>query len=160
MVAGPIRLIRMLMPSLCQGSSGTIINMSSINGMDSYPWVGAYPAAKHALQGASASIRREARANGLPLKVVLVEPGPVNTLLTKQIPSKGMEWCDTNRSSVWMPAMRKHAEFSTAGMAMFGRIPFRLAYEAWEVAEVCAWIVTQKFPRARYVCCRGPFLWL
>lgn len=160
-IAGPLRMMRLLMPSLLQGSAGgTVLNMSSTNGLDSWPWSGAYPTTKHALEGASNSVRREALANGLPLKVVLVEPGPVNTPLSKHMPLNALKWCNDHKDSVWTPAMRKNAETSSAAMIKFGRIPFRVGYEAWEVAEVCALALSDKRPRARYVCVRGPFLWL
>ena len=49
---------------------GRIINMSSISGKYSAPFVGAYCASKHALEGMSDSLRRELMLFGIDVLVV------------------------------------------------------------------------------------------
>ena len=59
------------------GTPGLIINMSSIAGRMSAPFMGAYAASKHALEGLSHSLRRELMVFGID--VILVNPGSVVT---------------------------------------------------------------------------------
>lgn len=56
---------------------GRIINISSVSGRVAYPFMGAYAASKHALEGMSDSLRRELLLYGID--VILIEPGTVKT---------------------------------------------------------------------------------
>lgn len=56
---------------------GRIINIGSTNGKITYPFIGAYCATKHALEAISDALRYELSVYGI--KVVLIEPGSVNT---------------------------------------------------------------------------------
>jgi NAD(P)-dependent dehydrogenase (short-subunit alcohol dehydrogenase family) len=56
---------------------GRIINMSSIEGKVASPFISAYAATKHAIEGFSASLRRELRLFGI--KVIIVGPGGIQT---------------------------------------------------------------------------------
>jgi NAD(P)-dependent dehydrogenase (short-subunit alcohol dehydrogenase family) len=56
---------------------GRIINMSSVGGKLAAPFIGAYVASKHAVEGLSASLRRELLLYGID--VIVVGPGAVNT---------------------------------------------------------------------------------
>ena len=60
-----------------KGKPGRIINMSSVGGRFGAPFLGAYAASKHALEGLSESLRRELLIYGID--VILIEPGYVNT---------------------------------------------------------------------------------
>ena len=62
---------------LLRKTRGRIVNVSSIGGKFSSPFVGAYAASKFALEAASDSMRIELRPSGI--KVVLIEPGGVKT---------------------------------------------------------------------------------
>ncbi len=53
-----------------QGPPGRIINISSISGKYSAPFVGAYCASKHALEGMSDSLRRELMLFGIDVIVI------------------------------------------------------------------------------------------
>ncbi len=53
-----------------EGPPGRIINMSSISGKYSAPFVGAYCASKHALEGMSDSLRRELMLFGIDVVVI------------------------------------------------------------------------------------------
>jgi NAD(P)-dependent dehydrogenase (short-subunit alcohol dehydrogenase family) len=160
---GPIRLMRLMLPALLQGAhGGTVLNISSTGGLDSWPWTGAYTCSKHALEGATSAARREAIASGLPLRVILVEPGAVNTPLAAQQPANGLKWCDEHKPSVFEPAMRRSCQAGHTAMTKWGFTPssFRLGYTAEEVAEVCVGALSAKNPRAKYLAVRGPFLLL
>lgn len=60
-----------------KGEPGRIINVSSISGKNGSPFLGAYAASKHALEGLSESLRRELMLHGID--VILVAPGPIAT---------------------------------------------------------------------------------
>lgn len=60
-----------------RGTPGRIINMSSVAGRFGYPFIGAYVASKHGLEGMSESLRRELMPYGVD--VVLIGPGSVAT---------------------------------------------------------------------------------
>ncbi len=60
-----------------EGAPGRIVNISSVGGKMGAPFLGAYAASKHGLEGMSESLRRELMLYGI--EVVLIEPGYVNT---------------------------------------------------------------------------------
>ncbi len=60
-----------------QGGPGRILNISSVGGKLGAPFIGAYAASKHGLEGMSESLRRELLLFGID--VVLIAPGYVNT---------------------------------------------------------------------------------
>ena len=60
-----------------RGRPGRIINMSSVSGKSGPPFVGAYAASKHGLEGFSESLRRELQLYGID--VIIIGPGPVAT---------------------------------------------------------------------------------
>jgi NAD(P)-dependent dehydrogenase (short-subunit alcohol dehydrogenase family) len=60
-----------------KGRPGRILNMSSVSGKSGSPFVGAYAASKHGLEGFSESLRRELQLYGID--VIIIGPGPVAT---------------------------------------------------------------------------------
>ena len=60
-----------------RGKPGRIINISSVSGKSAYPFVGAYAASKHGLEGFSETLRRELMLYGID--VIIVGPGPIAT---------------------------------------------------------------------------------
>ena len=68
---------------------GRIVNLSSLSGRIAYPFMGAYAASKHAVEGLSDSLRRELMLYGVD--VILVQPGlartPIIDKATRQIDS-------------------------------------------------------------------------
>lgn len=78
----PLRMVQAFAPLLGtdparRGGPGRIVNMSSVGGKMAFPYLGAYAASKHALEGLSESLRRELMLYGID--VILIEPGYVNT---------------------------------------------------------------------------------
>ena len=61
-----------------------IINIGSISGKRSYPFVGPYTSSKHALEGFTDALRRELMIHDLD--VVLVQPGPIRTPIWDKAP--------------------------------------------------------------------------
>jgi len=62
-----------------------IINIGSISGKRSYPFVGPYTASKHALEGFSDALRRELLIHDLD--VILIQPGPIRTPIWDKAPA-------------------------------------------------------------------------
>lgn len=60
-----------------RGASGRIVNISSVAGSLATPFLGAYAASKHALEGLSDALRRELMIYGVD--VVVIEPGVIAT---------------------------------------------------------------------------------
>ena len=61
-----------------------IINIGSISGKRSYPFVAPYTSSKHALEGFSDALRRELLLH--EIDVVLIEPGPIRTPIWDKVP--------------------------------------------------------------------------
>jgi len=78
----PLRVIQAFAPLLGtdkarQGGPGRIVNISSVGGKMAFPYLGAYAASKHGLEGLSESLRRELMLYGID--VIVIEPGYVDT---------------------------------------------------------------------------------
>lgn len=69
--------------------TGRIINMGSISGKLSFPFLGPYSASKYALEGITDALRRELQLYGI--KVVLLEPGPVKTAIWGKVDTEAWE---------------------------------------------------------------------
>lgn len=81
-VIGAIAMIQAFAPLLGSdseraGQPGRIVNISSVAGRISAPFLGAYAASKRALEGMSHSLRRELMLYGID--VIIVNPGSVAT---------------------------------------------------------------------------------
>ena len=75
-VVALMKVTQVLIPYLIQ-SAGRIINISSVSGKQGTPFLAAYCASKHAIEGFSESLRRELNIYGV--RVCLVGPGSVKT---------------------------------------------------------------------------------
>jgi short-subunit dehydrogenase len=74
-VFGLMELTSELLPHMREQKTGRIINVSSILGVISLPFRGAYNASKYAVEGLSDTLRLE--LSNTAIKVSLIEPGPV-----------------------------------------------------------------------------------
>jgi NAD(P)-dependent dehydrogenase (short-subunit alcohol dehydrogenase family) len=77
---GAIAAIQAVLPTMRRQRSGTIVNVSSVSGRVSIPFAAPYSASKYALEAVSDALRIELAAFGI--RVVLVEPGPIETQFT------------------------------------------------------------------------------
>lgn len=86
-VFGPAKIIKMFFPMLYKNDQvkSQIINISSVSGKISSPFVGAYASSKHALESLSDSLRRELMRYAID--VVVIEPGNVATPIWSKAPS-------------------------------------------------------------------------
>ncbi|MDS0135924.1 MULTISPECIES: SDR family NAD(P)-dependent oxidoreductase [unclassified Amycolatopsis] len=74
---GPAALVRAALPAMRERGTGTIVQMSSQGGRQSFPGVSAYSASKFALEGWSESLAGEVA--GFGIRVLLVEPSRFRT---------------------------------------------------------------------------------
>ena len=65
-------------------NQGKIINISSVSGRRSHPFIAPYTASKFALEAFSDSLRRELMIYGVD--VILIEPGPIKTAIWNKTP--------------------------------------------------------------------------
>lgn len=78
-VFGLMELTRQVLPAMRQQGHGRIVQNSSILGIITLPFYGAYNASKFALEGFSNTLRQELR--GTQIKVAIINPGPVQSEL-------------------------------------------------------------------------------
>ena len=76
-VFGLLELSNLAIPLMRQQGGGRIINLSSILGIISLPFRGAYNASKYAVEGISDTLRLELRSSGID--VITIEPGPIES---------------------------------------------------------------------------------
>ncbi len=75
-VLAVLRVTQIITPFL-KSNQGRIINISSVSGKTGTPFLAAYCASKHAIEGFSESLRREMKVYGI--KVIIIGPGSVKT---------------------------------------------------------------------------------
>ncbi len=73
----PMRLINYILPKMLERASGTIVNISSVAGINPTPNMYHYSASKAALGAASESLHAELKGSGV--HIITVYPGPVAT---------------------------------------------------------------------------------
>ncbi len=76
-VFGMQELTNLCIPAFRAFGAGRIVNISSVLGRVTMPFLGAYSASKHAMESFSDALRVELRGSGIAVSVV--EPGPINT---------------------------------------------------------------------------------
>ena len=74
---GLTRMIRAALPGMRKHGTGTIVNISSVGGLRSFPSLGYYSATKFAVEGLSEALWQEVEPLGI--KVVVVEPSGFRT---------------------------------------------------------------------------------
>ena len=74
---GLAAMIRAVLPTMRAQRSGTIVNITSMGGIVSFPALSFYNASKYAVEGLSEAIALE--VGPLGIKVLIVEPGPFRT---------------------------------------------------------------------------------
>merc|ERR1740123_2505646 len=108
----PVRLIRMLMPLLLATEKPTVWNVSSLTADTPLLWSGCYSGTKGFIANYSDSLRREAAASGLPLRVCCIKPGFISTPLTDALMQRQLKWCEENQQSPFQPTMQAASAFN------------------------------------------------
>jgi NAD(P)-dependent dehydrogenase (short-subunit alcohol dehydrogenase family) len=137
LVMAPMRLARLALPAMREQGTGCIVNVSSIAGLTTAPFVGWYTGAKHALEALTDALRVEVAGGGI--RVVLVEPGGFKTGI----------WEDFHSDVAKRAGSRFDAAYrrSLQGLRLSG--PIMGSPE--QVGKVIARAMTARVARARYL---------
>jgi len=127
-----------------KGLPGRIINVSSVSGRNGSPFLGAYAASKHALEGMSESMRREMMLYGI--KVVIVAPGPIKTPI--------WEKAEQSETSLYQQTDFFEAVMKALQLAIRNG---RNGLNADKVGGVIFQALTVANPRVRYTITPNPF---
>ena len=148
-LVSPLRVTQAFAPLLGtdrtrEGHPGRIVNISSVGGKMGAPFLGAYAASKHGLEGMSESLRRELMLYGID--VILIEPGYVNTPILDKAEAEDFDLYQRTDYAVSLDKFRK--SFIAAGRK--GLSPQAIGeavYTALTVQnpEACYTVVKQKF---------------
>jgi NAD(P)-dependent dehydrogenase (short-subunit alcohol dehydrogenase family) len=141
-VIGVVAVTQAFLP-LVRKAQGRVVNISSVNGAYSPPYLGAYAASKFALEALTDSLRVELRTWSIP--VSLVEPGPIDT----PIWSKSTQWAD----ELAAPAAPELLALYAAEIATVRNTMERVARKAAPVrcaVEAVVHAITAKRPKTRY----------
>lgn len=129
---------------LVRKAKGRIVNMSSIGGKVSTPFLAPYAASKHAVEGLSDSLRRELRSAGM--FVAVVEPGAVAT----PIWDKGTAAAEKQRESLPAEANALYGAAMGKLQAVAGKME-KSAIPPEEVARCVTHALTAARPKTRYL---------
>ena len=101
---GPHQLITHILPAMRASGVGRIVNCSSVLGFMAMGYRGPYNASKFALEGLTDTLRREVR--GEPLKIILIEPGPILTPFRANARGPFERWVKPRRAASTHPEAR------------------------------------------------------
>ncbi len=124
------------------GKPGRIVNISSVAGKNGSPFLGAYAASKHGLEGFSESLRRELMLYGID--VIIVGPGPIATPI----------WDKADQIDL---SPYQHTDYIQAalGFQKYALKNGRNGYPPEKVGEVILHALTTPKPRVRYAVIPG-----
>ncbi|MBP9206258.1 MAG: SDR family oxidoreductase [Kofleriaceae bacterium] len=100
-VFGLMAVTRAFLPTMMARRRGRVINVSSVGGRMTFPFMGAYNSTKYAVESLSDALRFELRPFGVD--VVLIEPGVIRTNFT----DTAMGGLDASTSSAYAASLRK-----------------------------------------------------
>jgi NAD(P)-dependent dehydrogenase (short-subunit alcohol dehydrogenase family) len=128
-----------------RGKPGRIINISSVGGKFGAPFLGAYAASKHGLEGFSESLRRELMLFGID--VIIVGPGSVATPI----------WDKAEQVDLSSYAGTEYVE-AAKRVQKYMIEDGRKGYPPEKVGEVVWHALTTPKPRVRYAVVPGNFI--
>lgn len=97
-VFGVMELTRQVLPTMRKQGHGRIVQNSSILGIITLPYYGAYNASKFALEGFSNTLRQELRGTGI--WVAIINPGPIQSDLRSNAHRTFQETVGQNQESL------------------------------------------------------------
>lgn len=140
-VVAPHELTRLILPSMRKQGHGRIVNCSSVLGLVSGPYRGAYSASKFALEALTDALRYELAGTGI--HVSLLEPGPIRSkFLATTI--------ETFRRSIDVDASPHREVYQRRLEAMANDTQSKLKMGPGAVVKALAHAVESPRPRARY----------
>lgn len=95
-VFGLMELTKQVIPIMRKQQQGRIINISSLLGIVSLPFRGAYNASKYAVEGLSDTLRLELKPSGI--HVITIQPGPVESRFRDNAVDYSLKKIDTEHS--------------------------------------------------------------
>lgn len=119
------------------GGPGRIVNISSVGGKNGGPFLGAYVASKHGLEGYSESLRRELMLYGID--VIIVGPGSVRTAIWDKAEAADMTMFD---HTDYRDSVRTFKQY-IIGEGRKGLAPETVGETIWQA-------LTVRRPRVRY----------
>ena len=139
----PVAVTQAFLPRL-RRSRGRVVNMGSVGGRVSQPFLGPYSASKYALEALSDVMRRELRPWGI--RVAVIEPGNIKT----RIWEKGASQVDAMRERM-TPGEHELYGRNLDRMEKVIRFADRIGAPPEKVAKAVAHALTSDRPRARYL---------
>lgn len=140
-VFGLLELTNAVLPHMREQNKGLIINVSSILGLISLPFRGAYNASKYAVEAISDTLRLE--LVNTPINVSLIEPGPVESSFRDTCIEGTLGSIDMKKS-VYKKQYKRLLEKAKQNKPS----PFMKSPEA--VAKKILRAITSKNPKPRY----------
>lgn len=146
-VVGLIAVTQAFLPMLQAETPGRVVNIGSVAGLVTSPFLGIYAASKHAVEAISDALRREQMPFGV--KVVLVEPGPIATpIWNKGIEATVQKYSNTAYAPILKRMLRYFVERGKSGLP------------PESVAAVILNALETPEPKTRYLITPGKFQFL
>jgi len=140
-VFGTQELTNMILPFMRKNGFGRVVYNSSVLGIISLAYRGAYNSSKYAIEGLCDTLRLELEGSGID--VILIEPGPIRSDFRKNALKKFRDNIDV-KNSVHVKVYEKTLE----RLKSEGDAPFTLGEDA--VYDVLLKAITAKKPKIRY----------
>ncbi len=134
---GLINVTKGILPVMRAKKSGTIINISSMGGRITFPYLSLYHATKFAVEGLTESMQYELDPLGINLKIV--EPGAFNT----DFSTRSLQLFDTSNLEDYQEHLQKFLKVMEATAGSSG--------DPQEVAETIYAAATDSSDRLRYL---------
>ena len=136
-------LARRVIPVMRAQGAGRIVQNSSVLGIVTLPWRGAYVSTKFALEGLTDTLRIEMRGTGI--HVILIEPGPVTSKIRQNAIAHFERWIDwENSARAAQYAALRHRLYDDSGKKDAFELP------ASAVTRKLVHALESSRPRARY----------
>ena len=140
-VFGTQELTNIILPYMRQKGFGRVVYNSSVLGIISMSYRGAYNSSKYAIEGLCDTLRLELDGSGID--VILIEPGPIRSDFRKNALKKFQDNIDM-KNSVHVKVYQNTLD----RLQSEGDAPFTLGEDA--VYKALLKVITTKKPKARY----------
>lgn len=141
-VFGLHELTTLIIPLMRAQGFGRVLNCSSVLGVVTAPWRGAYVSTKFALEGLTDTLRVEMADT--PIKFILINPGPITSKIRANSIPHFERWID------WKNSPRK-AQYETLLHRLYeDNGPDKYELPARDVGELVLRACDAKSPKARY----------
>jgi NAD(P)-dependent dehydrogenase (short-subunit alcohol dehydrogenase family) len=149
-VVGQVAVTQALLPSL-RRARGRIVNIGSMSGLLSAPFLGAYGASKFAIEALTDALRVELRPWGL--EVVVIEPGGIAT----PIWDRSLQAADRLLEAM-PPQLMDYYGPAVSGMRRMAGHMGKSGVPVGQVADVVVHALGARRPRTRYRVGNGTWL--